>query len=183
MSNQGYGICGAKNIYSSRVKLDNWVEDEFGATVASSVRPKVTYFKTVQMESHCHPSQWPEPNKLPANMPTTLELITKNKEGMPYSLLFGSQNIPLDERFKTVGKKALEDGIKNKFTSLPEGYIENEKLKKIRRDVNLATYMTTELRAANSHRIEGSDRPLKAIGPVEPLPDWRRNSTISRPLR
>ena len=183
MSNQGYGICGAKNIYCSKVKLDNWVEDEIGAVIANVDKPKVNYYQTVQMASHCHPSQWPEANPLPANMPTTLELITKNKEGMPYSLLFGSQNIPFNERFKTVGKKALEEGIKNKFTSLPDGYMVNEKLKKVRRDINLATYMTTELRAANSHRLEGTDKPLRAIGPVEPLPDWRRSSIISKPLR
>ena len=53
MSNQGYGICGAKNIYCSKVNLDNWVEDEIGAVIANVDKPKVNYYQTVQMASHC----------------------------------------------------------------------------------------------------------------------------------
>ncbi len=80
--NQGYGICGAKNIYSSKVKLDNWVEDNIGAVLAQNPKETTHSYDTVQSSTHCPPNQWP------LNMPTTQELKAKNKEGMPYSMLF-----------------------------------------------------------------------------------------------
>ena len=90
--NQGYGICGAKNIYSTTVRVDNWVEDIIGSELANSSRPVYTMYTTVTKESHCDPSQWPEPQRLPVNLPTALELKTKNKEGMPYAILFEHSN-------------------------------------------------------------------------------------------
>lgn len=85
---QGYGICGAKNIYSSKVHLDNWVEDEIGMSLIQHPRPAITDYKTNTIRSYVNPAEAPEPPPLPANMPTTHELKTKNKEGMPYALLF-----------------------------------------------------------------------------------------------
>ncbi len=86
--NQGYGICGAKNMYSSKVKLDNWVEDDIGAVLALRTEQLPHSYDTVQSSSHRHPNQWPAATHPPLNVPSTQELKAKNKEGMPYSLLF-----------------------------------------------------------------------------------------------
>lgn len=97
--NQGYGICGSKNIYSSSVRIDNWVEDNIGMQLGHTERPPFKLYSTVTKEAHCDPSQWPEPQNLPVNMPTPLELKTKNKDGMPYALLFEhNSNVPADVR-------------------------------------------------------------------------------------
>lgn len=86
--NQGHGICGAKNIYSSNVKLGNWVEDVIGADLASQER--VVYKNYMSNTAICYkdPKDQPELPNMPINMPTTQELKAKNKEGMPYSLIF-----------------------------------------------------------------------------------------------
>lgn len=86
--NQGHGICGARNIYSSRVHLDNWIEDTIARDIVSQPRPGSVLYQTNTAASFTHPSERPEPPPLPANIPSTLELKTKNKDGMPYSLLF-----------------------------------------------------------------------------------------------
>lgn len=95
-SEQGHGICGAKNIYTTKTKVGNWVEDRIGMELASTSRPAITTYQTVQAASHCHPSNWPEPPTLPVKVPSAQELKVKNKEGMPYSLLFehGTREIP-----------------------------------------------------------------------------------------
>lgn len=90
--NQGHGICGARNIYSAKVKIDNWVEDEVGMNLSRNPRPPITSYRTNTGTSYIAPSEWPEPAALPAKMPTTLELKTKNKEGMSYALLFEHDN-------------------------------------------------------------------------------------------
>lgn len=87
-SNQGHGIAGAKNIYSSKVKLGNWVEDSFGKLLTEKPREPPKLFETNTMISHPNPSKWSEPPKMPINMPSTQELKAKNKEGLQYSLLF-----------------------------------------------------------------------------------------------
>jgi hypothetical protein len=35
MSPSGYGMCGAVNQYSSKIKVGNWVEDRFGQELAA----------------------------------------------------------------------------------------------------------------------------------------------------
>lgn len=91
------GICGAKNIYSSKVKLDNWVEDDIGVLLSSKPRPPVTLYATNAMVSHCHPNQWPA-LEIQTGMLSTHDLKVKNKTGMPYDLLFdhGMHEIPPD---------------------------------------------------------------------------------------
>lgn len=87
-SNQGHGIAGAKNIYSSKVKLGNWVEDSFGKLLTENSREPIKIYETNTMRSHPHPETWPEPPNMPINMLSTQELKAKNKEGLSYSLLF-----------------------------------------------------------------------------------------------
>jgi hypothetical protein len=86
--NQGHGICGSKNIYSANVHLDNWVEDTIGMTLSESKRPAHGLYTTVTRSSFTPITERPDVPPLPANIPSSLELKTKNKDGMPYSLLF-----------------------------------------------------------------------------------------------
>jgi hypothetical protein len=86
--NQGHGICGSKNIYSSKVHVDNWVEDTIGMKLATEPRHGQVLYQTVTTASFTPPTERPDLPPLPANIPSTLELKTKNKEGMPYAILF-----------------------------------------------------------------------------------------------
>lgn len=86
--NQGHGICGSRNIYNSKVHVDNWIEDNIGLNLIKAPRPGTVLYQTNTTASFNHPAERPEPPPLPANIPSTLELKTKNKDGMPYALLF-----------------------------------------------------------------------------------------------
>ena len=46
----GYGICGHKNTYNSRVKNGKWVEDLIGMDLARNPRPNTTVYTTEQRE-------------------------------------------------------------------------------------------------------------------------------------
>lgn len=99
--NQGYGICGAKNIYSTQVKLDNWVEDRFGNDLKSNYdAPRKHHYETNTMRSYGAPDMNLLASQPVLNIPSTQELKAKNKEGMPYSLLFdhGMREITPDVR-------------------------------------------------------------------------------------
>jgi hypothetical protein len=95
-SNQGYGISGAKNIYSSDVKIHNWVEDDIGKRLVEKPRKSTNDFQTTQSISYVDPAKRPPPPKISINIPSTQELKIKNKDGMPYSMLFdhGLTEIP-----------------------------------------------------------------------------------------
>jgi len=97
-SNQGHGIAGAKNIYSSKVKLGNWVEDSFGRLLCEKPRESLKLYETNTMRSHPPPEQWPQQPNLPLSIPSTQEIKAKNKEGLQYSLLFdhGVKEFPSD---------------------------------------------------------------------------------------
>jgi hypothetical protein len=86
--NQGYGICGSKNVYSSNVKLGNWVEDSVGQDLVAKGRNVEAYYMTNTALAFKDPNEQPPLPAMPVNMPTTQELKAKNKEGMPYSLIF-----------------------------------------------------------------------------------------------
>ena len=88
-SNQGHGIAGAKGIYSSKVKLGNWVEDSFGELLVEQARVNdPSNYMSNTMSCYKAPDDQPEPAQVPGKMPTVAEMKIKNKEGMPYSLLF-----------------------------------------------------------------------------------------------
>lgn len=86
--NQGHGICGAKNLYSTKVKLGNWVEDTIGMDMVEKGRVVESYYETNTACCYKDPKEQPPLPEMPVNMPTTQELKAKNKEGMPYSLIF-----------------------------------------------------------------------------------------------
>jgi hypothetical protein len=86
--NQGYGICGSKNVYSSNVKLGNWVEDSVGQDLVAKGRNVEAYYVTNTALAFKDPNEQPPLPAMPVNMPTTQELKAKNTEGTPYSLNF-----------------------------------------------------------------------------------------------
>jgi hypothetical protein len=87
--NQGHGICGAKNNYSSTAKLGNWVEDTIGQDLlAMPDRVLVGSYMSTSGDFYRDPKDQPEGPPMPMNMPSTQELKAKNKEGMSYSLIF-----------------------------------------------------------------------------------------------
>lgn len=98
--NQGHGICGAKNVYSSNVKLGNWVEDTIGLDLVQKGRHVESNYMSHTSLSYKAPNDQPPLPAMPINMPTTEELKAKNKEGMPYSLIFdhGLKEIPPEVR-------------------------------------------------------------------------------------
>lgn len=107
--NQGHGICGAKNIYSSDVKLGNWVEDTIGLDLVQKGRTIEKNYNTNTALSFKDPKEQPPLPEMPINMPTTQELKAKNKEGMSYSLIF-------DHGLKTITPEVC-DGLSLTYLS------------------------------------------------------------------
>ncbi len=89
--NQGHGICGAKNIYSSNAKLGNWVEDTIGMDLAQDERPVYTSYNSNTMLSYKDPKEQPPLPNLPVSKPSLQELKAKTKEGMQYSFIFDQE--------------------------------------------------------------------------------------------
>ena len=172
---QGYGICGAKNVYSSKVKLGNWTEDEAGAMISQLSRPGFSTYATEQRENYCPFEKRRELPQANVKIPTTQELVTRNKEGSPYALLFshGMKDIPSQERFQTMGKLSLSSADFSKAFILPERTLQKERYRKIQAEQKAAILKTTEARAANS--FKGDINPLISPTKVQTeLPIWTR---------
>lgn len=181
-SNQGHGIAGAKGVYSSKVKLGNWVEDSFGEIIAQEERPVDTKnYMTNTMSCYKAPQDQPEPARLPTKMPTVAELKIRNKGGMPYSLLFphGITEFPAEDRFKTNSEQfAIKE---NAGYALQEGSLLRVKSKKVLEDSTLAYKQSTLQRCANAHikyKVPAAPR-IDITGPIEDLPNWSRNSALT----
>ena len=178
----GYGICGARNVYSSHTKLDNWVEDEIGAILASQPRPAYGEYTTVQRLVHCHPDDMIQKKQPKLNLPTTLELIAKNKEGTPYQMLFGhgKQYLDPNELFQSMARLTMSGSNSDLFRPLPEKFMEMQKAKKVKRETDLAYKKCSESRKATSYITPIESRiPNKAIGEASALPDFRRRGGIT----
>jgi len=77
--NQGYGICGSKNIYSSRVRVDNWVEDTIGMNLSQQARVAAVNYETNTKRCFRPPTECEQPPALPINIPSAHELKTKKQ--------------------------------------------------------------------------------------------------------
>ena len=87
--NLGYGICGKKNAYSSKALLDNWREDIIASTSSLKEFKAVEHYQTVSNSTYIDPkSMVMHPNIVLAKTESVANLKARNKEGMPYSLLF-----------------------------------------------------------------------------------------------
>jgi len=90
---RGHGVCGSLNIYSNNVKLGNWVEDTIAAELIANPTEPYKNFSTNTSLSYLDPKDQPPPPTM--NMPSTQELKAKNKEGMPYGLIFDHGMTPV----------------------------------------------------------------------------------------
>lgn len=158
---QGYGICGAKNIYSSKTKLNNYNEDLIGRDLSHQTRTGSIMTTTVTSSAYIEPVNQPKPPPMPVSMPTTQELKAKNKDGMSYSLLFehGIKDIGPEDRYKSVSKLT----IMNKKDDEPEADanpLTREKLKYRVHDLRLSYNPTSQTRLMNGHiSYKVSDAP------------------------
>ena len=90
---RGHGVCGSLNIYSNNVKLGNWVEDTIAAELIANPTEPYKNYSTNTSLSYIDPKDQPPPPTM--NMPSTQELKAKNKEGMPYGLIFDHGMTPV----------------------------------------------------------------------------------------
>ena len=84
--------------FSGQILLDNWVEDTFGSELyARSTSTKALeaqerlkqQYTTVQRASHIDPAEMSyHPNVLRVQLEAPEDVMKRNKEGMPYDLLF-----------------------------------------------------------------------------------------------
>mmetsp|Transcript_8230 Transcript_8230/g.13671 ORF Transcript_8230/g.13671 Transcript_8230/m.13671 type:complete len:193 (+) Transcript_8230:100-678(+) len=184
--NQGHGICGAKNIYSSDVKLGNWVEDNFGSDLANMpdrVRP--TNYQSNATISFKDPSEQPDLPALPVNMPTTQELKAKNKEGMSYPLIFdhGLKEITAEERLVTTNMLSIMKRSNAREDLASDKRLMRERAKKVLADFKETHTFCTEARHANAHidfRPDIAPKPM--TGRMDPLPKWHRTAQLTRTI-
>ena len=173
--NQGYGICGMKNVYSSKSLLGNWVEDNFGCDlVAMPNRTAPRDFTTEYNANHLNPSQMVRKSKVPEIKVESIESVKrKNKEGMPYSLLFGGDEVGVNG-YKSTAKLSELGNTNNLQFAIPERQLERQKARKMMKERDSAFRKTTEVRALNSHQSEGNGVPAVSIGETEDLPCFNR---------
>jgi hypothetical protein len=106
---EGFGICGSKNVYSSNVRLGNWREDVYGEELASRSRPGHISSDTVYNSSYAPIEDRPEPPAFPAKMPKPFELYMKNKEGTPYHVIFNDGGKPLSSEVSSLLAALVDD--------------------------------------------------------------------------
>lgn len=182
--NQGYGICGAKNSYSSKVKLDNWVEDNIGSVLAQNTSSVAHNYDTVQSSCHIHPREMPVSRRPPINMPSTQELKAKNKEGMPYSMLFdhGLRDQLPGERFTTTSMLTIMKPTPQFQNAYEKKTLQRAKSKQMLSDINLSYVKTTEQRMANAHlNFSPKDTTPSLVKPANAceLPNFHRHRPLT----
>mmetsp|Transcript_6457 Transcript_6457/g.5783 ORF Transcript_6457/g.5783 Transcript_6457/m.5783 type:complete len:193 (-) Transcript_6457:169-747(-) len=181
--NDGHGITGAKNIYSSNVKIGNWNEDMIGDYLSNQNRTiNKDYLYTEQMKSYCPYDERTNPFTPPLNSPKQDEKIIKNNEGIPYKLIFnhGKEELAPNVRFTTTFVESYGHGKTSEFTktyALPDGSKQNDKYLQIKRDHNLSNIQTTSSRAATAHADMSRDIVLSRKISTD-LPNWKRRSTL-----
>ena len=133
--NMGYGICGAKNSFSGGALLDNWVEDSIGVLIASKERPGETLYATNAMLTHCDPKDMPpHPNLASVKLESVKDIKMRNKEGMPYNLLFMNENsLRGVKRFQTTQQAFIEKAPTTNSFSLPDRIKTTERNMTLRR--------------------------------------------------
>jgi hypothetical protein len=177
--NQGYGICGMKNIYSSKSLLDNWVEDNFGRDLVAMNRSQQMDFRTEMSATHIDPSQMVRKCTLPEVKVESVEVVkAKNKEGMPYSLLFGGDNITRED-YKSTAQLSQVCNPENSRFAVPEQSLERSKSRNLMKERDSAFRKTTEYRSLNARVSPGFGVAVIAdLQDVEDIPDFRRRKPV-----
>ena len=180
--NMGYGICGAKNRFSNKALLDNWVEDQFGQEiVAQGDRPGSTMYQTASMASYCDPKDMKmHPNILKVKLESVANLKTRNKEGMPYSLLFTNENSLIGQgpQFMTTMQRIQGAGAGASF-AVRDGVRTDNMWKRVKREEAAIRNPKSTYAGANRRVDKVPDVVRMADGPIEELPVFRRRALIS----
>lgn len=147
-SSNGFGLCGHKNSYNPNVKHGNWIEDNIGGELIQSTRPGKLTYETETRKHYVSPSEMPyHPNDTKFSVE---EIKTKNKDGLPYTLVF-NHSAKVDDRFRTSNQDACK--LYDKY-SLPAGSRNEERVKALRREVKtiknqITEYQSVALRTGN----------------------------------
>lgn len=174
--NQGYGICGMKNIYASKSLLGNWVEDNFGQDLVNMGDSRISHrtFETEYSHNHMDPKLMTKKFDGPeVQLESALVVKTKNKEGMPYSLLFGAGDEGRSEDFYK--STAQLSQVTTAKYGLPDKQLERAKARAVVKEKNSAYYKSTETRALNSHQLPSDGVPHCSKGDTAELPNFRRH--------
>ena len=185
MSNSGYGIAGAVNVYTGKAKLGNWVEDEYGLDIIKKPRPPKGLYKTDQMANHIDPKDMEaHPSMTQVKMMSIAEMKAKNKEGCSYSLLFDHQK-PLapSDRYTTSYTKSFSRGpeVHSQYAR-PNGDLEKERAKRMVREIRERYSMVPDSVSANAYALAPSEHMKPNIlekGPTQRLPCWSREHLIT----
>jgi hypothetical protein len=185
MSNTGYGIAGAINVYSNKIKLGNWVEDEFGTDIVKYERPSKGMYKTDQMANHIDPvNMTAHPSMTEVKMMSIAEMKAKNKEGSSYSLLFdhGKALAPETKYRTNYRNNFCSTGDDEKNFSRPNGDLEKERAKGMVREIREKFAMVPESVTSNAFAKAPSKyfQPDKLKkGEQQRLPTWSKQHLIT----
>jgi len=95
----GFGICGHKNTYSSKVKNGKWVEDLIGMDLAKNPPNHGTLYTTETREKIIHPDDMPyNGGGEGIKFESAFEIQVKNKSGLPSHMLFEHLGAPGSDR-------------------------------------------------------------------------------------
>jgi hypothetical protein len=183
MANQGYGIAGARNVYSHKALLENWVEDSYGVSLKNAgSRPGVLpgHYTTNTMATHGDPKEMkPHPNIGKAVLESVDNMKRKIKDGMPYELLFCPGNDGSYDRFQTTLQSVQTTSAGAKMT-LHDGVRRTERLKGLRREQMSSEIKQSEQSSA-SLRLKGTELGLDKRDYMHvPLPVWSRKAMVSK---
>ena len=185
MSNTGYGIAGAVNVYNSKIKLGNWVDDEFGEERVKHERPARGIYLTDQMANHIDPKNMvAHPSMTEVKMMSIAEMKAKNKEGSSYSLLF-DHGKPLEPntRYRTNYRNEFSSTTENESNfARPNGELEKERAKRMVREIREKYSMVPEAVTANAFAEAPKENfePAKLKqGDTLRLPTWNKRHLIT----
>jgi hypothetical protein len=86
------------------------------------------------------------------------------------------------DKYQSMARLTMSGSNSDLFHPLPERFMEIQKAKKIKKEVDLAYKKCSETRKATSYITPIESRiPNKAIGEASQLPDFRRKGGITGP--
>lgn len=107
----GFGICGHKNHYNSAVKVENWVEDSFGADLARNPSNNPTVYTTDTREKIIDPKDMVNnAGGEDLHLMDRNEIMQQNK-GLPSHMLFEHLGAPGADRFMSINNMTFTAGV------------------------------------------------------------------------
>lgn len=150
MSDQGFGIAGHKNFYSTKVKVGNWNEDTIALHLVKTRQVPPLRYETETRKNHIDYSHFPpDPRTSKLKIDSAEEIQARNKEGLSYEIVFSHGEIDAHERFRTTNQLSY---FKSQF-SVPDGTLRQSREKQLNGEMRDTMLMTTQSRNAN-RRVE-----------------------------